>query len=56
MTLALAVTAVTLVGVMPLIDYLDWTYEFFPADMSPALFKHFASLGKGVIQIKWHSG
>ena len=30
-----------------------WIYRLFPADMSPALFQHFASLDVGVISIDW---
>lgn len=29
------------------------TLKFILVDMSPSLFKHFASLGKGVISVKW---
>jgi hypothetical protein len=56
LTVALVVAAVTLVGIVTLLISLPeyWTYGFFSlADMSPALFQHFSSLGTGVISIKW---
>ena len=53
MTPALAAARMTLVSEIRSIDSLHWTHKFFGVDLSPGLFKKFASIDKDVIEVEW---